>query len=331
VEPINLYNLPTPSLLKFYRNIYLIRKCEETLGEMSKLGEIRTPIHLGIGQEAVAVGVAESLSKRDRVFSNHRGHSHYISMGASIQKLFAEVLGKATGASMGMGGSMHLVDRSVGFWGSVPIVGGTIPLAVGAGLALKRDGEGSVSVAYFGDGACEEGILHESLNLAQVMQLPVIFICENNLYSSHMDIHLRQPSNRVSRFAEAHKINHYLIDGNDAVMVATCAEKAIQRARKGEGPSFIEAITFRWRGHVGPEVDLDVGVSRSVRKLAAWMRRDPLERLELALSKDRNCEDRIFAEIKLAVDKFIEQNLSLARSAEAPNIKNLLGFVYEKK
>ena len=155
VEPINLYNLPTPSLLKFYRNIYLIRKCEETLGEMSKLGEIRTPIHLGIGQEAVAVGVAESLSKRDRVFSNHRGHSHYISMGASIQKLFAEVLGKATGASMGMDGSMHLVDRSVGFWGL--FLSSVEQFHWLAPASLKRDGEGSVSVAYFGDGACKRG------------------------------------------------------------------------------------------------------------------------------------------------------------------------------
>ena len=328
---IELRNLSTQSLIGFYRDIYLIRKCEETLGDLSKSGEVRTPVHLGIGQEAVAVGAAKSLNKGDRVFSNHRGHSHYLSMGASVQKLFAEVLGKVSGASMGMGGSMHLVDRDVGFWGSVPIVGGTIPLAVGAGLAAKMDDKKSVAVAYFGDGACEEGVLHESLNLAQVMQLPVIFICENNLYSSHMDMHLRQPSNRVSRFAEAHKMNNYLIDGNDVVKVATQAEKAIQRARNGDGPSFIEAVTFRWRGHVGPEIDLDVGVQRSAEELDAWMKRDPLQRLKNALLKDRNCEDGVFEEVEVAVNKSISENLSLARAAEAPSTDNLLEFVYEKK
>jgi pyruvate dehydrogenase E1 component alpha subunit len=201
---------------------------------------------------------------------------------------------------------------------------------VGAGLAAKRDGEKSVAVAYFGDGACEEGVLHESLNLAQVMQLPVIFVCENNLYSSHMDMHLRQPSNSVSRFAEAHKMNSYLLDGNDVVKVATFAEKAIRRARNGDGPSFVEAVTFRWRGHVGPEMDLDVGVKRSAEELAAWMQLDPLKRIEDALRKNRNCEDGVFEEIKLAVDKSIEENLSLARAAEDPNLENLLGFVYEK-
>ena len=330
VEAVELGNISTQLLLNFFRDIYLIRRCEETIGDLSKSGEIRTPVHLGIGQEGVAVGVAKSLRKNDRVFSNHRSHSHYLSMGASIEKLFAEVLGKASGASKGMGGSMHLVDREVGFWGSVPIVGGTIPLAVGAGLAAKRDGEKSVAVAYFGDGACEEGVLHESLNLAQVMQLPVIFVCENNLYSSHMDMHLRQPSNSVSRFAEEHKMNSYLLDGNDVVKVATFAEKAIRRARNGDGPSFVEAVTFRWRGHVGPEMDLDVGVKRSAEELAAWMQLDPLKRIEDALRKNRNCEDGVFEEIKLAVDKSIEENLSLARAAEDPNLENLLGFVYEK-
>ena len=138
VDGVELGNMSTQALLYFFRDIYLIRRCEETIGDLSKSGEIRTPVHLGIGQEGVAVGVAKSLRKGDRVFSNHRGHSHYLSMGASIEKLFAEVFDKVSGASKGMGGSMHLVDRDVGFWGSVPIVGGTIPLAVGAGLAARR-------------------------------------------------------------------------------------------------------------------------------------------------------------------------------------------------
>ena len=157
-EQIDLNGIPVDVLEDFHTKIYKIRRCEEILAELSTAGDVKTPIHLGIGQEAVAVGLANFLNPDDRVFSNHRGHSHYISVGGDIEKLFAEVLGKSTGASGGMGGSMHLVDRSAGFYGSVPIVGGTIPLAVGAALASKRDGNGSVSVAYFGDGACEEGV-----------------------------------------------------------------------------------------------------------------------------------------------------------------------------
>lgn len=328
--PLDLRNIPTEKLINFYESIYNIRRCEEILGEMAKSREIKTPVHLGIGQEAVAVGMAENLTVRDKVFSNHRGHSHYLSMGGGVEKLFAEVLGKSTGASKGMGGSMHLVERDVGFWGSVPIVGGTIPIAVGAALAAKHDDKNNVSVAYFGDGACEEGVLHECLNLAQVMKLPIIFVCENNLYSSHMDMHLRQPSNCVARFAHAHKMQNFTIDGNDVIEVANVASKAVQDAREGRGPSFIEAVTFRWRGHVGPEVDFDVGVSRSKSELEAWMKRDPLARLEIAMINDGRATNKIFRQIKLSIDQLLNDCLDRARKADKPQLENILDFVYGK-
>lgn len=327
-DPIATGAISVETLQHFYTIIYKIRKCEEILAELSTAGEIRTPIHLGIGQEAVAAGVAHGLELGDKVFSNHRGHSHYISVGGDIEKLFAEVLGRATGASRGMGGSMHLVDRSAGFYGSVPIVGGTIPIAVGAALASKRDGSGNVAVAYFGDGACEEGVLHESLNLAKVLELPIVFVCENNLYSSHMDICLRQPSNSVKRFADAHKVAGYLTDGNDVVAVAEVAQKAIKDARVGAGPSFIEAVTFRWRGHVGPEMDIDVGVSRSLEELGAWQERDPLRRLEIALLAKKGFTEENVEDCKAEVDQMLYEMLEKARAADSPNLENILGFVY---
>ena len=325
--PVDAGSIGLDTLEHFYSEIYKIRKCEEILADLARAGEINTPVHLGIGQEAIAVAFSHVLNSGDRIFSNHRGHSHYISVGGSIERLFAEVLGRATGASRGMGGSMHLVDRSAGFYGSVPIVGGTIPIAVGAALALKRDGNRGVSVAYFGDGACEEGVLHESLNLARVMELPVLFICENNLYSSHMDIFLRQPSNSVKRFAEAHKVTSYLVDGNNVVDLLNVALSAVESARSGAGPAFIEAVTFRWRGHVGPEMDIDVGVNRSLDELTAWQGRDPLGRLEtalLALGFDKSmCERR-----KFEIDEELSEMLERARAADLPSEKNILGFVY---
>lgn len=240
-------------------------------------------------------------------------------MHASLDKMMAEILGRATGASAGMGGSMHLYAPEAGFHGSVPIVGATIPVAVGAGLACKMDGKGQVAVCYFGDEACEEGVLHESLNLARVMDLPVLFVCENNLYSSHLDIHLRQPSNSTARFAQAHRIAHQVVDGNDVVGLAHTAGSLIADARAGKGPGFIEAVTFRWRGHVGPNEDIDVGVRRSPEELVAWKKRDPIRRLRDALEADRNVDAAAFEAVHAAIAQQIDSAVTLARAAPRPD------------
>ncbi len=277
--------LPTADrdwLVDALRTMHQIRAAEETIGDMVTAGRIRCPCHLTIGQEAVPVGVMRHLNAGDRVFGAHRSHGHYLALGGSLDKLMAEIQGKDTGASRGMGGSMHLIDMERGLFGTVPIVGATIPITVGAGLAAQMDGGGAVAVSFFGDGATEEGGFHESLNLASVRQLPVFFVCENNFFSSHLHIGLRQPHDSVSRFAEAHRVPWQRVDGNDVVAVADAADRAVTAMRAGQGPQFLEVVTYRWRGHVGPRDDLDVGVRRSD-DLHTWKLRDPIGRLAAAL------------------------------------------------
>jgi pyruvate dehydrogenase E1 component alpha subunit len=217
------------------------------------------------------------------VFGAHRSHSHLLALGSSIHGLFAEILGKETGLSRGMGGSMHLWDEPNGFYGSVPIVAGTVPLAVGAGLAAKLRGRDDIAVAYFGDGAVEEGAVQESMNLAKVLGAQVLFVAENNLFSSHMHISLRQPWNSTARFAVAHGLPSEVVDGNDVLAVADAGERLVAGARSGGGPAFLEAVTYRWLGHVDWREDVDVGVARSAEDLSLWRGRDPIGRLERAM------------------------------------------------
>jgi len=269
-------------LVDALRRMVLIRAAEELIGDQVSQGKVRCPCHLAIGQEAAAVGVALHLRSGDRAFGAHRSHAHYLAMGGSPHRLMAEVQGKYTGASRGMGGSMHLMDLEHGLYGTVPIVGATIPVAVGAGLAAKLDKKGGAAVSFFGDGATEEGVFHESMNLAATLKAPVLFVCENNLFSSHLHITLRQPADSVSRYAEAHRVPWRRVDGNDVVEVAGAAEEALEHLRAGNGPWFLELVTYRWRGHVGPREDEDVGVKRKD-DLARWKGRDPIRRLVDAL------------------------------------------------
>lgn len=329
-EPLDLAQVDSAWAMSKLRDMLRIRVAEEFVGQLSKSGEAKCPCHLGIGQEAVAVGVSAQLKSSDRVFGAHRSHSHYLALGGGLTELFGEVLGKEIGSSKGMGGSMHLYGPEVGFHGSVPIVGATIPIATGAGLACKMDGKGAVAVSYFGDGAAEEGLLHESLNMAAILKLPVLFVCENNLFASHLDIHLRQPQNTVARFAKAHEVRAHTIDGNDVVAVSRATEDLVGRARRGEGPGFLEAVTYRWRGHVGANEDIDVGVRRQPEELAAWKRRDPVRRLaDSLMERGALAADgisRITSEIRAECDGA----LARARQAGYPPVSNLLDFVYQQ-
>lgn len=327
-EPTVLGNWSTESLLEALEMMLRIRFAEEAVADLINSGDAKCPCHLGIGQEAVAVGISSHLRNTDRVFGGHRSHTHYLSLGASLDKMMAEILGKATGASRGMGGSMHLFAPEVGFHGSVPIVGATIPIAAGAGLAAKMDGRGDVAIGYFGDGACEEGVMHETLNMAAVMKLPVIFVVENNLYSSHLDIGLRQPANSVGRFAEANRIAARVVDGNDIVAVARAAGELIEAARRGEGPGFLEAVTFRWRGHVGPNEDIDVGVQRAPEILEAWKKRDPIARLWQSLKLNRKADPGILQALEADVRDQVKTAVENARAAPYPEEAALLDFVY---
>lgn len=281
-DPVDITGRSPEELKKWLAKLIEIRCAEEKIGDEFGKGEIRCPCHLVIGQEAVAVGVAAHIRQGDRVFGAHRSHAHFLSLGGTLHLLLAEVLGKDTGCSRGMGGSMHLLDRANNFHGSVPIVGATIPIATGAALAAKMDKAGGVAVSYLGDGATEEGVFHESLNFASVFKLPVIYVVENNLFSSHLHISLRQPFDSVCRFAAAHGVAWQRVDGNDTVAMAHAAGSAIAAARAGQGPQLIEAVTYRWRGHVGHREDNDVGVQRK-EGLSEWKKRDPIGRLATAM------------------------------------------------
>ena len=326
--PIDVAGVDPAILRKFLADMLAIRHAEEAIGALVEEGLARTPCHLAIGQEAVAVGTAASLDRGDRVFGGHRSHAHLLALGGDLFGLIAEILGKADGLSRGMGGSMHLYSPSVGFHGCVPLVGATIPIAVGAALAARLDGKGAIAVAYFGDGAAEEGVFHESLNLAASQRLPILFVCENNLFSSHLDILLRQPSDRIARFAEAHAIRSATVDGNDVLAVAAAASTLVAHAREGQGPAFLEAVTYRHRGHVGPNDDVDVGVRRTMSELDKWKRRDPVIRLLAGMKARELIDEAGFVALRTEILKKVADARSQAEAAPYPDASVLLGAVY---
>jgi TPP-dependent pyruvate/acetoin dehydrogenase alpha subunit len=326
-QPLDISGCEPELLRHQLRLMLVIRLAEEKIGDKVAEGLIKCPCHLGIGQEAVAVGLSAHLRPTDRIFGAHRSHSHFLALGGGVYELFAEVLGRVTGSSKGMGGSMHLYDATHGFLGSVPIVGATIPIATGAALAAKMDGRGDVAVSYFGDGAAEEGVFHESLNLAAVFRLPILFVCENNLFASHMHINWRQPSDTIARFAQAHAIPAEVIDGNDIVAVFNVARQAVERGRRGEGPALLEMITYRWRGHVGPREDTDVGLKRSD-DLSVWKGRDPVRRLAVALAEAGFMSAAEYQALQADVKTLIEESWLQASQAPFPDPSALLDLVY---
>lgn len=333
--PLHVDGLDLVTLMAYLRKMMLIRAVERRLADGRRDGVVGGPVHLGVGQEAVAVGVSAYLRSSDRVFGAHRSHSHLLALGADVRKLFAEVLGKETGHSKGMGGSMHLWDQSVGFYGSVPIVAGTVSLAVGAAMAARLQKSGDVAVAYFGDGAVEEGVVHESLNLARVQQAPVIFVVENNLFASHMHISIRQPTDATARFAAANDIPYRIVDGNDVLAVAAAAKELFTAAREGQCPGFIEAVTYRWYGHVDWHEDVDVGVNRSQHDVDNWRAKDPVRRLRdgmiaagiWSLEEHLLLESGLQAEVdsawaQAAADPYPDAGALLARVYAGGNAKN---------
>lgn len=327
-QAIDVAGYDVETLLTQLQAMLRIRLAERCLADGRRDGVIRGPVHLGVGQEAVAVGVAAELRKTDRVFGAHRSHSHVLSMGSSLHRLFAEILGKETGLSRGMGGSMHLWDQPNGFYGSVPIVSGTVPLAVGAALAAKLQGGGDVGVAYLGDGAVEEGVVHESLNLAKMLKAPAIFVVENNLFASHMHISLRQPKESTARFAAANDIPYEVVDGNDVVKVRLAAARLISLARGGKGPGFLEAVTYRWYGHVDWREDIDVGVKRSSEDVVAWRKRDPVARLVAGLQALGLIDVDQFAHMESEITKEVADAWKMAQADVYPPLTALTSRVF---
>jgi TPP-dependent pyruvate/acetoin dehydrogenase alpha subunit len=306
------------------RAMLRIRMVEEAIADRYAEQEIRCPTHLSIGQEAVAVGVCSVLEKSDYAMSTHRGHAHYLAKGGSLDGMIAELHGRESGCASGWGGSMHLIDRSVGLLGTTPIVGGSLPLAVGMAFASALKDEARVSVVFFGDGTTEEGVFAESLNFAALHALPVIFVCENNHFSVYAAIDVRQaPGRDRVALAAAHGMATGTGDGNDAVAVRAATEKAVARARRGEGPTYLEFETYRWREHCGPSYDNDLGY-RDGAEFAAWRERCPIATLE-----SRLCAEGVLATpevdvYRAACREEIDVAFERALRAPFPNPETLL-------
>ena len=329
-NPISIDGQDIKILKKILNLMLTIRKTEQQLALAKKNGLIGGPVHLGVGQEAIAVGISQNLKKTDRVFGNHRSHSHLLALNPDFYKLFAEVLGKETGFSKGMGGSMHLFDQSNGFYGSTPIVAGTVSLAVGAAMASKMQNLKDIGVSYIGDGAVEEGVVHECFNLSKVLKAPILFVIENNLFASHMHISLRQPSETVSRFAEANHIPYKLLDGNDVVAVAQNSKEVIDNIRNVKGPGILELITYRWYGHVDWREDMDVGVARSMEDIKNWKARDPIHRLSQSMINSKIWTKEDEEELGKKIDNEIQIAWEKAMDDPYPSKDSISEFVYSK-
>lgn len=269
---------PNRIIQSLYYQILRIRLVEEEIAARYKEQQMRCPVHLCIGQEAVSVGICSHLTKKDIVFSNHRSHGHYLAKGGNLKRMIAEIYGKETGCSKGRGGSQHLIDTSVNFLGATPIVAQTIPVAVGAALAAKLGRRRQIVVSFFGDAAMEEGVAHESFNFAVLKKLPILFVCENNLYSTYTHIKERQPERFITKLATGYGMPVLRIDGNNVLDVYNLTQKTIKIVRDRESPVFLEFLTYRYREHVGP--NYDPKGFRNKQELDYWQRRDPLRIIE---------------------------------------------------
>lgn len=300
--------------------MHRIRECEDSLLVPINKGEIRTPCHLYTGQEAVAAGVIACLDKKDYVFGTHRSHGHYIAKGGDMRRLIAEIFCREAGCSRGRGGSMHLVAPEKGMLGAAPIVGGTIPLALGAALAAHIRRDGRVSAAFFGDGATGEGGIYESLNFAALLKLPMLFICENNLYATHMPIDACRNNRNISRIAKPFNIRTWRVDGNDVLKVYEAAGQAAALCRAGKGPAFIECLTYRFRGHVGPD-DAIQGTHTDIRppaELKRWLNRDPIKLFERLLLSKKIMTPAALAKIRRAAAAETANAVAFARRSPRP-------------
>ena len=329
-DSMNNIELSTDILIELYTTILRIRKVELKVEELYPQDEMKTPVHLCIGQEAAAAGVCANLRKDDYVFSNHRGHGHYIAKGGDLKALIAELYCKKTGCSRGRGGSMHLVDTSVGLMGSSSIVGGGIPIAVGTALGSILQGSNKVSVAFFGDAASEEGILYESMNFAALKRLPVIFVCENNFYSVYSHQSHREPNNDISMRPKAFDIPSYQIDGANVIDVYLTSKRAIDEARSGKGPSFLECMVYRWRAHSGAGDDLETEY-RKMDEWKKWMKKRPLKDFEKILVEKNVLTDGKIGKIDATIDKEINEAFEFAKESPLPERKELTKYLYAEE
>jgi len=316
------------TLKQLYYQMLRIRAVEEKIAELYPEQEMRCPVHLCIGQEAVAAGVCANLSRNDYVLSTHRSHAHYLAKGGDLKAMIAELYGKVTGCSKGKGGSMHLVDISVGFLGATPIVGSTVSIAVGVAFGSVMRGEHRVTVVFFGDAAAEEGVFHESLNFTMLKKLPVVFVCENNLYSVQSPLSVRQPEEReIFELAKGHGMESYHGDGNDVIKVYQLVERAIGKARQGGGATFLEFKTYRWREHCGPYDDFDLGY-RTESEFQEWRRRCPIDMLKERLLSDGVFCNQDIDDMVSDLEAEIAEAVVFAKESAFPEKQLLLEHIY---
>ncbi len=322
--PFALRQFTPAQLREALRKMHLIRLFEEGAEESYMRGLIHGTMHLSIGQEASAVATCMELTDADKITSTHRGHGHCIAKGADVGRMFAEFFGKETGYCHGRGGSMHIADVKTGNLGANGIVGGGLPIAVGAALTAKRLGRDEVTVCFFGDGANNEGAFHEALNMAAIWKLPVIFVCENNKYGMSTSAAYATAVKNIADRAPAYAMPGVTVDGNDFSAVAKALHEAIARARAGEGPSLVENLTYRWRGHSKS----DRNRYRTKDEIEEWMGRDPIARFRAELIAhgvlDEAGAEAVEAEARAAVAAGIE----FARQSPAPGVGDVTKFVH---
>jgi TPP-dependent pyruvate/acetoin dehydrogenase alpha subunit len=302
-------------LVDLLRRMWLIRAFEEKVSALYAAREIVGLLHLGIGQEAVAVGTCSLLRPDDYVFGGHRSHGHAIAQGADINRLLAEIAGRATGYCRGKGGSMHLAAPDVGFVTATGVVGGTIPLALGAAFAANEKNKGQVAVVFFGDGAGQAGPFHESLNIASLWRLPVIFVCENNGYAEFTPLSAHTLVERLAQHAKTYGIPAKTVNGNDLIAVRTAMTKAVGAARAGKGPVFVECLTHRLRGHY----EGDPGKYRELSQLAEWKKKDPIARFVRHLKSIRAVSDSSVGEIEREARERVEKAAEFALASPWPS------------
>jgi len=319
-----LLTLQETQLLELYRRMVLIRQFEEKTAEMYARGKITGFCHLYAGEEAVAVGAIYALYDKDYVLSTYREHGHCLAKGADPKLVMAELFGKVTGISKGRGGSMHLFDPDLRFMGGYAIVGGGLPIATGLGFSVQYNEGPEVVCCFFGDGALPQGAFHESLNMASLWKLPVVFVCENNFYGMGTMVQNAICQEELYRFAEPYKMPGVRVDGMDVLEVYGATTEAVARAREGDGPSLIEAVTYRFRGHSMS----DPAEYRSKREERIWQERDPIKNLRRRMLGERHVAEARLGDIDAAVAREIEEAVKFADESPEPSVDELGKGIY---
>ncbi len=301
-----------------------IRSAEEHIQELFLANLVRGTTHLAIGQEACAVGVIYALRPGDSVTCTYRGHHHALAMGMSLRALMAEMMGKASGACKGKGGSMHMTDATLGLLGANAIVGAQLPIALGAALTAQVKNTGAVSVTFFGEGAANIGVFHETLNMASIWKLPVVFVCENNLYGEYSVWHKTTPIQDIAQRAASYAMPGAIVDGQDVEGVAAAAAAAVAHARAGDGPTLLELKTYRYRGHSRT----DTGPYRPAGELEQWQQRDPLIILKERMMADGQLDEPEYAEMLQAAEQNVVTAIEWAKAEPFPPLDSLYQDVF---